>query len=155
MPTVIWMFKSCFHFNRFEIKREGARARLLLSGNGKKKDGGKFEREALVSQSFSCQKKTALCCLLALSLVFFQESLIVKWSCAIIMKRVCLSCCACESEITFFLVAQNLYMGTILKAANNYTELEVARQLGNSVVCSSLIFLDSSSVLSKCFFFLN
>lgn len=72
------MFKSCFHFNRSEIKREGACARVSLSGNGEKKDGGKFEREALVSQSFSCQKKTALCCLLALSLVFFQESLIVK-----------------------------------------------------------------------------
>lgn len=73
------MFKSCFHFNRSEIKREGACARVSLSGNGKKKDGGKFEREALVSQSFTWQKKKkALCCLLALSLVFFQESLIVK-----------------------------------------------------------------------------
>lgn len=53
------MFKSCFHFNRSEIKREGACARVSLSGNGKKKDGGKFEREALVSQSFTWQKKNS------------------------------------------------------------------------------------------------
>lgn len=65
------MFKSCFHFNRFEIKREGARARLLLSGNGKKKDGGKFEREALVSQSFSWQKKKNSPLLLACSFARF------------------------------------------------------------------------------------
>lgn len=65
------MFKSCFHFNRFEIKREGARARLLLSGNGKKGTGESLKERLSFRSRFPDKKKKNSPLLLACSFARF------------------------------------------------------------------------------------